>query len=80
MQIVINIPEDIYESRDDEDYIRMCAKEISKAFRNGTVLEPHGRLIDADNISYEDMECDGCSDMGMVLDIIDKYIEAESEE
>jgi prefoldin subunit 5 len=25
-------------------------------------------------IQKEDLECDGCSDMGMVLDIIDKYI------
>lgn len=26
-----------------------------------------------ESIYKEDMECDGCSDMGMVLDIIDKY-------
>ena len=32
-----------------------------------------------DTIYKEDMECDGCSDMGMVLEIIDKY-KAESEE
>ena len=25
------------------------------------------------SIQKEDMECDGCSDMGMVLDIIDKH-------
>ena len=26
------------------------------------------------SIQKEDMECDGCSDMGMVLDVIDKHI------
>ena len=30
-------------------------------------------------IQKEDMECDGCSDMGMVLDIIDKHTKGESE-
>ena len=50
VQVVIEIDEDIYENRDDEDYIKMCAEEISTAFRNGTVLKPHGRCIDADAI------------------------------
>ena len=60
MQIVIDIPEDIYKSRDDEDYIRMCAEEISTAFRNGTVLPEHGRLIDADAIPYVRGKSDVC--------------------
>ena len=40
------------------------------------VLDKIRAEIDA--IYKEDMECDGCSDMGMVLDIIDKY-KAESQ-
>ena len=49
IQIVIEIPEDIYKSKDDEDYIRMCASDICEAFENGTVLpKGHGRLADID--------------------------------
>ena len=30
------------------------------------------------SIQKEDMECDGCSDMGMVLNIINKHIEGRT--
>ena len=54
IQIVIEIPEDIYKSKDDEDYIRMCASDICEALENGTVLpKGHGRLIDADIFIHE---------------------------
>lgn len=32
-----------------------------------------------EQIRKEDMECDGCSDMGMVLDIIDKHTKGDME-
>ena len=59
IQIVIEIPEDIYKSKDDEDYIRMCASEICEAFENGTPLpKGHGRLVDADKLPMDLDWCD----------------------
>ena len=49
MQVIINIPEDIYNYRDDKDYIKMCGEEISLALQNSIILpKGHGRLIDSD--------------------------------
>ena len=62
IQIAIEIPEDIYKSKDDEDYIRMCASDICEAFENGTVLPKHGRLGDLDALEQY---------------VIDKYSEGE---
>jgi len=52
------------------DFIALCEEQEP-------TLDKIRAEIDA--IYKEDMECDGCSDMGMVLDIIDKY-KAESED
>lgn len=57
-------------------------KDIDRAFK---ALEERDELLDKiraeiESIYKEDMECDGCSDMGMVLDIIDKYAEQEPQE
>ena len=57
---------------EDKDYKRLC-----RALDNEDVLDKIRAEIDA--IYKEDMECDGCSDMGMVLDIIDKYKAGENE-
>ena len=46
MQIVIDIPEDIYNHIIiDSEYF---TPSLVNAFKNGTVLPKHGRLIDAD--------------------------------
>ena len=49
MKIIIDIPEDIYDYRDDENYIKMSADIISDALQNGIPLPKcHGRLGDLD--------------------------------
>ena len=47
MQIVIDIPEEVYNDIKDGYYTDNMRK-MGIAIGNGTVLEPHGRLIDAD--------------------------------
>ena len=53
MQIVIDIPEDIYKNQDDEDYIKMCAEEISTAFRNGTPIPDNATNEDIINTMFD---------------------------
>jgi hypothetical protein len=62
MQIVINIPEDLYEGierRDGALETEYVCDELIKAVDNGTPLpKGHGRLIDADAL----IDTLGCSD------------------
>ena len=92
MQIVIDIPQDIYDYRDDEDYIKMCAEEISWALLLATPLpKGHGRLIDADSVNnivrpIERSDCEwavtGETVKRLIYDVFDKaptIIEADTE-
>ena len=54
MQILIDIPEDIYKSKDDEDYIRMCASNICEAFENGTPIPDNATNGDAVKTLFSD--------------------------
>jgi hypothetical protein len=62
MQIVINIPEDLYEwieRRDGALETEYVCDELMKAVDNGALLpNGHGRLIDADAL----IDTLGCSD------------------
>lgn len=49
MQIVINIPEEIYQEAIKSGYSHLYDEEVANAVANGTPLpKGHGRLIDAD--------------------------------
>lgn len=54
MKVLIDIPEDIYENRDDEDYIKMCAEEISTAFRNGIPIPDNATNVDVIRTLFPD--------------------------
>ena len=59
MQIVIDIPQDVYDIMQvTQCVIQGHKKIVDKAILNGVVLpEHHGRLIDADRIMKEDLDC-----------------------
>ena len=86
MKLIIDIPQDIYDYRDDEDYIKMSADKISNVLQNGTPLDDIKTEIEQLNpvdygsmFSYESHN--GAKDMKMdVLDIIDKHIGERSED
>ena len=49
MQIVIDIPEDVYEEIKSNDWDNLAVEGFCAAVKNGTLLpKGHGRLIDAD--------------------------------
>lgn len=71
MQIVINIPYGHYLSIKD-GYLKDCIKATTEAIVNGTILpKGHGRLIDADEIQFENNEFDTYSDYSRAFDAID---------
>ena len=49
MQIVIDIPEEIYELLIND---KTELKEVAKVVKNSTVLPKHGRLIDGDSVIH----------------------------
>ena len=54
MQIVIDIPEEIYESQRYAQYFGAWSVVLQKHFENGTVLPKHGRLIEVtDELDYQ---------------------------
>lgn len=78
MQIVINVDNELYEyfskrrSMHDDGYFSHVGKLI-KALRDGTILpEGHGRLIDADEIQFENAEFDTYGDYSRAFDAIDE--------
>lgn len=83
MQIVINIPYGHYLSIKD-GYLKDCIKATTEAIVNGTILpKGHGRLIDADEIQFENNEFDTYSDYSRAFDAIDQaepIIEADKEQ
>lgn len=83
MQIVIDIPKEMYKSALNG---YLCGSEtLVNAIKNGTPLpKDHGRLIDADAINLKDISpVDGFSVYGATAEDIDltpTVLEAESEE
>lgn len=65
MQIVIEIPEDVYKSIQDKEFCGISHMGLYNAIANGTPLpKGHGRLIDADAfIKAECSQCDGYCDV-----------------
>jgi len=62
MQIVIDIPEDIYNKVINKDLNLAEVDVIGDAITHGTVLPEHGRLIDADRLTKQTTEqiCEKC--------------------
>lgn len=89
MQIVIEIPEEVKEVFDKakEDDLKGSYYDynsiIGKAIQNGTPLpKGHGRLIDADEIQFENADFDTYGDYSRAFDAIDQadtIIEADKE-
>lgn len=84
MKIVIDISEDNYKLMQDGNYCGILSYEIYNAIKNGTPLSKgHGRLIDADEIQFENAEFDTYGDYSRAFDAIDgaeTIIEADKEE
>lgn len=82
MQIVIDIPEKIYIHLHDGGSIG-ASLMIENAIKSGTPLpKGHGRLIDADEIKFENREFDTYGDYSRAFDAIDyaeTIIEADKE-
>lgn len=69
MQIVIDIPKEMWEQVQD-GYVPLG---ISRYLKNGTPLpKGHGRLIDADEIQFENTEFDTYGDYSIAFDAIDE--------
>lgn len=89
MQIVIEIPEELKNKIDNanEDnyrtYIWWFETTLYCAIKNGTPLpKGHGRLIDADEIQFENTEFETYGDYCIAFDAIDEaptIIEADTE-
>lgn len=85
MQIVIDIPKRTYEQL---KFLREQGFDgfetiIDKAVANGTPLKGHGRLIDADEIQFENREFDTYEDYSRAFDAIDyaeTIVEADKED
>lgn len=91
VELVIKIPERIYNTiMSTQSYIfgfsseKSLSAETLKAIRTGTPLQKwHGRLIDADEIQFDNIEFDTYGDYCMVFNEIDQadtIIEADKEE
>lgn len=82
MKIVIDIHEEDWEFIKESDGCRW-SRAIIEGVINGTPLpEHHGRLIDADEIQFENTEFDTYSDYSRAFDAIDQadtIIEADKE-
>ena len=84
MQIVIDIPEEVYKSIQDNDYCGISNADMYNAVKNGTPLpKGHGRLIDADDIALIDEQFYVSSDYYVAESAIDDaptIIEADKAE
>ena len=91
MKLIIDIPEVFYEALRETDEIisgqrsgKTLMSVIYNAVANGTPLpKGHGRLIDADEIQFENNEFDTYSDYSRAFDAIDgaeTIIEADKAE
>ena len=78
MQIVIDIPEEVYNSIQDNDYCGISNSDMYNAIVNGIPLpKGHGRLIDADMLW--DLYHDNDYDFYEALDDVQTIIKADSE-
>ena len=78
MQIVIDIPEEVYNSIQDNDYCGISNSDMYNAIVNGIPLpKGHGKLIDADMLW--DLYHDNDYDFYEALDDVQTIIEADSE-
>ena len=79
-EIVIKIPEDMYNCLNEMDEGYMYIIDVIK---NGVVLpKGHGRLIDVDEIQFENTEFDTYGDYCIAFDAIDQantVLEADKE-
>lgn len=76
MQIVIDIPDIVWEKAKEYGHLDICGIELSEKVMNGTPLpKGHGRIIDEDQIPG-----DGGWDWSDRLEETPTIIEAESEE
>lgn len=85
MKLVIDISEATYKRWKDDIYNpQYDAMDALKAIRNGTPLpKGHGRLIDADEIRFENADFDTYGDYSIAFDAIDyapTIIEADKTE
>lgn len=71
MQIVIDIPEEIYNELKTHPLFSSDMPTIERAIKNGTILpKGHGDLIDADKIQFENNEFDTYSDYSKAFNAI----------
>ena len=78
MKLIIDIPEERYKDikRIASVQLEMRIDTAEQIIANGTPFDSviEDIITEIKAIQQEDIECDGTSDMGMVLDIIDKHI------
>ena len=84
MQIVIDIDDEDYKRiQDIPDVFDSLISRTYLAIKNGTPLKGHGRLIDADEIQFENREFDTYEDYSRAFDAIDyaeTIVEADKED
>ena len=86
MELIIGIPEEDYERLKEYKKAPFCSltSRTYEAIANGVLLpKGHGRLIDADEIQFENNEFDTYSDYSRAFDAIDQadtIIEADKEQ
>lgn len=83
MKLIVDIPDDMFNRIQDDVYSTYDGVDSLKAVRNGTSLpKGHGRLIDADEIQFENTEFETYGDYCIAFDAIDNaptIIEADRE-
>ena len=88
IELIIKIPKEVYEhilkAKSVPDMLSIDIVNTINAVKNGTLLSKgHGRLIDADEIQFENNEFDTYSDYSRAFDAIDgadTIIEADKTE
>jgi hypothetical protein len=83
MKIVIDIPEEAYKEQKLGLFFGCYSTKLHEVIYNGTPLpKGHGRLVDADEIQFENTEFDTYGDYCIAFDAIgeaDTIIEADKE-
>ena len=87
IELIIKIPKEVYEhilkAKSVPDMLSIDIVNTINAVKNGTLLSKgHGRLIDVDEIQFENAEFDTYGDYSIAFDAIDgaeTIIEADKE-
>ena len=80
MQIVIDIPEEVYKSIQDNDYCGISNADMYNAVKNGTPLpKGHGKLVDLDQMCHDYWDGGYMEIHSDDLDNIKTIIEADKE-